>query len=93
MFLVRLFVLYMLVLSFLSSSWCRVLAAVCDCGTPWTFLLTFFNSSTFLLQFGGKIKTYRICKCPEILVIFRLHKANTLISDDYQVLVLYLVRI
>ena len=27
---------------FFSSSWCRGLAAVCDCGTPWTFLLTFF---------------------------------------------------
>ena len=37
-----LFVLYMLVfLSFFSSSWCRGLAEVCDCGTPWTFLLTF----------------------------------------------------
>ena len=23
-----------------SSSWCRRLAAVCDCDTPWTFLLT-----------------------------------------------------
>ena len=35
-----LFVLYVLVfLSFFSSSWCRGLAAVCDCGTPWTFLL------------------------------------------------------
>ena len=28
-------------LSFFSSSWCRGLAAVCDCGTPWTFLLTY----------------------------------------------------
>ena len=28
-------------LSFFFSSWCRLLAAVCDCGTPWTFLLTF----------------------------------------------------
>ena len=25
---------------FFSSSWCWGLAAVCDCGTPWTFLLT-----------------------------------------------------
>ena len=24
-----------------SSSWCRGLAAVCDCGIPWTLLLTF----------------------------------------------------
>ena len=30
-------------LSFFSSSWCRGLAAVCDCGIPWTFLLTFFH--------------------------------------------------
>ena len=29
-------------LSFFSSSWCRGLAAVCDCGIPWTFLLPFF---------------------------------------------------
>ena len=25
------------------SSWCRGLAAVCDCGMPWTFLLTCFR--------------------------------------------------
>ena len=30
-------------LSFFSSSWCRGLSAVCDCGTPWTFLLTFLQ--------------------------------------------------
>ena len=28
-------------LSFFFSSWCRWLAAVCDCRIPWTFLLTF----------------------------------------------------
>ena len=27
-------------LPFFSSSWYRMLAAVCDCGIPWTFLLT-----------------------------------------------------
>ena len=27
---------------FSSSSWCLGLAAVCDCGTPWTFLLPLF---------------------------------------------------
>ena len=27
----------------LSSSWCQGLAAACDCGTSWTFLLTFFS--------------------------------------------------
>ena len=35
----RAFVLYVLV----SSFWCRGLAAVCDCGIPWTFLLIFLN--------------------------------------------------
>ena len=25
------------------SSWCLGRAAVCDCGTPWTFLLQFFD--------------------------------------------------
>ena len=39
--LMHLFVLYVLVFDNFSSSWCRGLAAVCDCGTPWTFLLTF----------------------------------------------------
>ena len=29
-------------LPFFSPSWCRGLAAVCVCGTPWTFLLTCF---------------------------------------------------
>ena len=28
-------------LSFFSSSWCQGLTMACDCGTPWTFLLTF----------------------------------------------------
>ena len=28
---------------FFSSSWCRGLAAVSDCGTPSTFLLFFFD--------------------------------------------------
>ena len=34
-------------LSFFSSSWCLGLAAVCDCGTSWTFLLTFFGRRAF----------------------------------------------
>ena len=33
-------------MSFFSSFWCRGLAAVCDCGTPWTFLLTFLLKCT-----------------------------------------------
>ena len=31
-------------LSVSSSSWCLGGAAVCDCGTPWTFFLPFFLS-------------------------------------------------
>ena len=42
--LVHVFVCFVrVVLSFFSSSWCRELAAVCDCGTSWTFLLTVFH--------------------------------------------------
>ena len=39
---VRLFGLCFLDLSVSSSSWGLGRAAVCDCGTPWTFLLLFF---------------------------------------------------
>ena len=35
------FDLCLLDLSVSSSSWCLGRAAVCDCGTPWTFLLPF----------------------------------------------------
>ena len=40
----RTFVQFVLVyiLSVSSSSWDLGRAAVCDCGTPWTFLLPFF---------------------------------------------------
>ena len=37
--------LFGLVLSVSSSSWCLGRAAVCDYGTPWTFLLPFFYSA------------------------------------------------
>ena len=40
---VRLFDLYLFGLSVSSSSWCLGKAAVCDCGTPWTFLLPFLQ--------------------------------------------------
>ena len=40
-FFVLLFDLRLFVLSVSSSSWCVGRAAVCDCGTPWTFLLPF----------------------------------------------------
>ena len=38
----RTFVRFVLVESVSSSSWGLGRAAVCDCGTPWTFLLFFF---------------------------------------------------
>ena len=31
--------------SVFSSSWCLGRAAVCDCGTPWTFLLLLYNGN------------------------------------------------
>ena len=37
-------------LSVSSSSWGLGRAAVCDCGTPWTFLLPFFNSTSRYLD-------------------------------------------
>ena len=43
-----------LVLSVSSSSWCGCgFAAVCDCGTPWTFLLPFFFFFFFCGRGGG----------------------------------------
>ena len=44
---VRLFDFACLVLSASSSSWCLGRAAVCDCGTPWTFLLPFFDKPVY----------------------------------------------
>ena len=40
-------------LSVSSSSWCLGRAAVCDCGTPWTFLLPFFLQ--LFLQFQWRV--------------------------------------
>ena len=34
-----------------SSSWCLGRAAICDCGSPWTFLLPFFGNTGFAEQF------------------------------------------
>ena len=39
-----------LVLTISSSTWCLGRAAVCDCGTPWTFVLPFLCLLHFLLQ-------------------------------------------
>ena len=43
--------------SFFSFSWCRGLAAVCDCDTSWTFLLTFrqFCFSILFLEWVQKL--------------------------------------
>ena len=39
-------------LSFFSSCSCRGLAAFCDCGTPWTFLLTFLPTLVLYYEPG-----------------------------------------
>ena len=39
------------VLSVSSSSWCLGWAAVCDCGTPWAFLLPFLTSHRTLVVY------------------------------------------
>ena len=36
---IGLFILYALISVIFSSAWCQGLDVVCDCGTPWTFLL------------------------------------------------------
>ena len=41
-----------LVLSVFSSSWCLRRAAACDCGTPWTFLLSFFKPLSYFKSVG-----------------------------------------
>ena len=41
---VHLFVLHVLVFVLFSSTWCRRLAVVCDCGTPWNFSIILFLS-------------------------------------------------
>ena len=47
----RTFVRFVLVwiCRFFSSSWCLERAAICDCGTPWTFLLPFFHMCFFFV--------------------------------------------
>ena len=45
-----------MVLSVSSSSWCLERAAVCDCGTPWTFLLPFLGLR--LKRICSKDKSY-----------------------------------
>ena len=38
-----------------SSSWGLGMAAVCDCGTPWTFLLPFFTLWCFVVILRGDL--------------------------------------
>ena len=54
----RTFVRFVLVLdlSVSSTSWGLGRAAVCDCGTPWTFLLPFFLLS--YMAYGGFFFSY-----------------------------------
>ena len=49
---VCLFDLYLFGFSVSSSSWCLGRAAVCDCGTPWTFLFPFFWMISIFGQIG-----------------------------------------
>ena len=37
-------------LSFFSSTWCQGLTAASDCGTPWTFVLTFLVRAGTLVR-------------------------------------------
>ena len=58
MLFAQLFDLCIFVVSVSSSSWCLGRAAVCDCGTPWTFLLPFiylyffYNNCTLIHSFN-----------------------------------------
>ena len=45
--LLHLFVCFVRVSFCHFSSWCSGVAAVCDCGIPWTFLLTCFLNMLF----------------------------------------------
>ena len=57
MLIVRLFVSYAHVnlCHFFSSSWCRALAAASACGSSWTFLFTFLDTSKNLFSTKRKI--------------------------------------
>ena len=57
MLFVRLFDLHLFGFSVTSSSWCLDRAAACNCGTPWTFLITFFLDLE--LNFIGKLLVSR----------------------------------
>ena len=44
-------------LSFFSSSWCQWLAAVCECGTPWTFIIFLMVCISCKI----KVQLYALC--------------------------------
>ena len=48
-------------LSFFSSTWCRGLAAVCDCGIPWTFLLNLLSELKTDKDAGGLYDLHLSC--------------------------------
>ena len=48
-------------LSVSSSSWCLGRAAVCDCGTPWTFLLPFFFTLIAFTLFSLYLLVHALC--------------------------------
>ena len=74
------------------SSWCRGLAAVCDCGMPWTFLLTCFrmfyvfkNSLVILKWFELNIRRWSgisiFLSCPvgDICIAVALNETSILV--------------
>ena len=59
-----------------SSSWGLGRAAVCDCGTPWTFLLPFLHDITEAIHL--------LCDSDDIEVYFKLYLL--LYADDTVIL-------
>ena len=57
-------------LSVSSSSWGLGRAAVCDCGTPWTFLLPFFFYSLLLVIYSASRFGLSLALCYYIFVFF-----------------------
>ena len=77
MLIVHLFVCFVRVnfRHFFSSSWCRGLTAVCDCGTSWTFLLTFvynYQSRIYLAicQYSSIRCQHHVSSCQVLYVCF-----------------------
>ena len=70
-------------LSFFSSSWYRGLDAVCDCGTPWTVLLTSFQLlkfSTFRCFRVGLLVEYSSCFVSVMNLNLYVHCFDALLS-------------